>query len=193
MMASYSMCKCSPLLICTSLGGGATAPIFAKTTQLTFRRISTSGVSKLRKCGFTIVMISTKRNLGLSTLYIPNGLCSACPGIVEICLQCTPNEPTGKTFVDSSHDDRILNNLGIHQYLMNGITSFTTSSNPSSPPLYASSEHLDRSGEPTIFFSPILDIIFRKRFSWEECCHVLVLGSIVCCRELESKQRSRVD
>lgn len=121
MMANYSMCKCSPLLICTSLGGGATAPIFAKTTQLTFRselhlrpppclrlhpsltysfrhlnwniHLNThhSGASKLRKCGF-IVMISTKRNLGLSTLYIPNVLCSACPGIVEICLQLTPND-----------------------------------------------------------------------------------------------------
>ncbi|GAW05640.1 hypothetical protein LENED_007509 [Lentinula edodes] len=46
--------------------------------------------------------------------------------------------------------------------------------------------------------------MFRNCSSWEERCHVLVLGLIVCCRELgnllprfsygkESKQSSRVD
>ncbi|KAJ3937639.1 MAG: hypothetical protein NXY57DRAFT_218074 [Lentinula lateritia] len=47
-----------------------------------------------------------------------------------------------------------------------------------------SSEFWDHCEEPTIFFSPILDILLRKCFSWEERCHVLVQGIIVCCIEL---------
>ncbi|KAJ3915859.1 hypothetical protein F5877DRAFT_81430 [Lentinula edodes] len=47
-----------------------------------------------------------------------------------------------------------------------------------------SSEFWDHCEEPTIFFSPILDILLRKCSSWEERCHVLAQGIIVCCIEL---------
>ncbi|KAJ3883284.1 hypothetical protein F5051DRAFT_484185 [Lentinula edodes] len=43
---------------------------------------------------------------------------------------------------------------------------------------------LDRFKEPTIFFSPILDIMLRKCTSWQERCHILAQGLIVCCKEL---------
>ncbi|KAJ3868633.1 hypothetical protein EV359DRAFT_60529 [Lentinula novae-zelandiae] len=47
-----------------------------------------------------------------------------------------------------------------------------------------SSEFWDHCEEPTIFFSPILDILLRKCSSWEERFHVLAQGIIVCCIEL---------
>ncbi|KAJ3854485.1 hypothetical protein EV368DRAFT_80531 [Lentinula lateritia] len=59
-------------------------------------------------------------------------------------------------------------------------SSSLDSPSPSSP----TSEFWDHCKEPTIFFSPILDILLRKCFSWEERCHVLAQGIIVCCHEL---------
>ncbi|KAH7870736.1 uncharacterized protein C8R40DRAFT_624019 [Lentinula edodes] len=45
-------------------------------------------------------------------------------------------------------------------------------------------KQLDHSKEPSILFSPILDIMLRKCTSWQERCHILAQGLIVCCKEL---------
>ncbi|KAJ3904176.1 hypothetical protein F5879DRAFT_94067 [Lentinula edodes] len=45
-------------------------------------------------------------------------------------------------------------------------------------------KQLDHSKEPSILFSPILDIMLRKCTSWQERCHILAQGLIVCCNEL---------
>ncbi|KAJ3816065.1 hypothetical protein F5876DRAFT_61137 [Lentinula aff. lateritia] len=47
-----------------------------------------------------------------------------------------------------------------------------------------SGEQWDHSKQPTIFFSPILDIMLRRCTSWQERCHILAQGLIVCCHEL---------